>query len=143
LVFVLGGSALALWQVPKWQTNPSLSIPAQVEAEDHAGATLAQILGGLFLLAGLYFTWRRLEVAREGQITERFTRAIDQLGAVHENGKRKLEVRLGGTYAAERIARESEKDHWPIMEILTAYVRENARLQKVEAKSQAPVPSHS
>jgi hypothetical protein len=26
----------------------------------------------------------------------------------------------------ERIARDSEKDHWPIMEILTAYVRERA-----------------
>jgi hypothetical protein len=39
------------------------------------------------LLAGLYFTWRQLaattrsvEVSQEGQITDRFTRAIDQLG---------------------------------------------------------------
>jgi uncharacterized protein YjbI with pentapeptide repeats len=27
----------------------------------------------------------------------------------------------------ERIARDSERDHWPIMEILSAYIRENAR----------------
>ena len=26
----------------------------------------------------------------------------------------------------ERIARDSETDHWPVMEVLTAYVRENA-----------------
>jgi uncharacterized protein YjbI with pentapeptide repeats len=81
---------------------------------------LAQILGGALLLIGLYLTWRRVEVAQEGQITERFTRAIDQLGS------EKLEVRLGGIYALERIARDSKKDHWQIMEILTAYIRENA-----------------
>jgi hypothetical protein len=39
-----------------------------------------QILGGAALLSGLYSTWRTLQVNREGQITERFTRAIDQLG---------------------------------------------------------------
>jgi Pentapeptide repeats (8 copies) len=27
----------------------------------------------------------------------------------------------------ERIARDSERDHWPIMEILSAYIRQNAR----------------
>ncbi len=37
-----------------------------------------------------------------------------------------LEVRLGGIYALERIARDSPKDHWTIMEVLTAYVRENS-----------------
>jgi hypothetical protein len=35
-------------------------------------------------------------------------------------------VRLGGIYALERIARDSPKDHWTIMEVLTAYVRQHA-----------------
>jgi hypothetical protein len=48
-------------------------------------------------------------------------RAIEQLG------NSKLEIRLGGIYALEQIARDSEKDHWPIMEVLTAYIRENAQ----------------
>jgi hypothetical protein len=86
---------------------------------------LAQILGGTALLSGLYFTWRTLQVNREGQITERFTRAIDQLGKV-EDGQKLFEIRVGGIYALERIARESEEDYWPIMEILTAYVRQHA-----------------
>jgi hypothetical protein len=86
---------------------------------------VAQILGGTALLSGLYFTWRTLQVNREGQITERFTRAIDQLGKV-EDGQKLFEIRVGGIYALERIARESEEDYWPIMEILTAYVRQNA-----------------
>jgi pentapeptide repeat protein len=88
---------------------------------------VAQILGGTALLSGLYFTWRTLQVNREGQITDRFTRAIDQLGKV-EDGQKLFEIRVGGIYALERIARESEKDYWPIMEILTAYVRQNAPL---------------
>jgi hypothetical protein len=93
---------------------------------------LAQILGGAALLSGLYFTWRTLQINREGQITERFTRAIDQLGATDDAGNRLFEIRLGGIYALERIARESEEDYWPIMEVLTAYVRQNAPRRQLE-----------
>jgi Pentapeptide repeats (8 copies) len=35
-------------------------------------------------------------------------------------------VRLGGIYALERIAHDSPRDHWTIVEVLTAYVRQNA-----------------
>jgi hypothetical protein len=83
--------------------------------------TLAQILGSVVLLFGLYSTWNTLQVNREGQITERYTRAIDQLGS-----NKDLEIRLGGIYALERIARDSARDHWTVMEVLTAYVRQHA-----------------
>ncbi|MFC1779434.1 pentapeptide repeat-containing protein [Thermodesulfobacteriota bacterium] len=85
-------------------------------------ALYLKIVGGTAVLGAAYFGWKRLEVNQEGQITERFTRAIDQLGS------EKLEVRLGAIYALERIAKDSVKDHWPIMEVLTAYSREHARL---------------
>jgi uncharacterized protein YjbI with pentapeptide repeats len=45
-----------------------------------------------------------------------------------------VEVRLGAIYALERIARESKKDHWSIMEVLCAYVRENSRSAPVYEK---------
>jgi hypothetical protein len=67
-----------------------------------------------------------VHISQEGQITERFTRAVEQLG------NEKLEIRLGGIYALERIARDSERDYWPIMEILAAYVRENAPKKEEE-----------
>ncbi|PAV12500.1 hypothetical protein ASJ81_20330 [Methanosarcina spelaei] len=73
-----------------------------------------------------------LKVSQEGQITERFTRAVDQLGAIDQLGNPAIEIRLGGIYALERIANESEKDHWPIMEILTAYVRKNSPIEMAE-----------
>jgi hypothetical protein len=96
--------------------------------------TWAQIIGGFGLLLGLYFAWRRIEISqqeleatRDQQVTERFTRAIDQLGATDEKGKSRLEVRLGGIYALERLANDSpNRDYSTIMEVLTAYVRENA-----------------
>ena len=92
--------------------------------------TLVQILTGLLVLAGLYWTSRRVlaaednvRVAEEGHITDRFTKAIAQLG------DKEMAIRLGGIYALERIAKDSEKDHGPIMEVLTAYVREKAPRQ--------------
>jgi Pentapeptide repeats (8 copies) len=91
---------------------------------------LGLITAGVAGAVGIFFTWRgqrlkNLRVTREGQITGRFAQAIDQLGKV-EDGQKLFEIRIGGIYALERIARESEEYYWPIMEILTAYVRQNA-----------------
>jgi Pentapeptide repeats (8 copies) len=134
---------LALIWLPKWQAaRPGLTPQAQFEAENEARKTFAEIVGGAALLAGLYFTWSSLEVSREGQVTERFTKAIDQLGAVNERGEKQLEIRLGGIYALERIARDSPKDYWPIMEVLTAYVRENAPWPAKLSKDMSPQQDH-
>src|SRR5215212_5499673 len=75
-----------------------------------------------------------LRLTRQGQITERFTRAIDQLGATDDKGEKKLEIRLGGIYALERIDKESPERayHGTVMEVLTAYVRENSRWEPEE-----------
>src|SRR5215208_5949520 len=93
---------------------------------------LAVLVAGVVGLGGLYFTWRNLNQTRrlteQGQITERFTRAIDQLGETDDDGNPRLEIRLGGIYALERIDKESPERayHSTVMEVLTAYVRENA-----------------
>lgn len=118
------------------------------EAENEARRTLVQIVGGIFVVAGLFFTWTNmdltqrnateaLKLSEKGQVTERFTRAVDQLGksdAVSRQGSGRTETitvqnlpaRLGGIISLEMIARESEDYHWEIMEILAAYVRRNA-----------------
>ncbi|MEH2432706.1 MAG: pentapeptide repeat-containing protein [Nostoc sp.] len=62
-------------------------------------------------------------IAQDKQITERFAKAIEQLG------NEKIETRLGAIYTLERIAKDSKDDHWTIMEVLTAFVRENAPLK--------------
>ncbi len=107
------------------------AIADRLKAENDVRSTLLQGLGALVLLAGAITTWRQLQatlernraelhLSQEGQITERFTRAIEQLG------NETLAIRLGGIYALERIARDSPVDHGPIMEVLTAFVRERA-----------------
>lgn len=67
----------------------------------------------------LRLTQEELRLTREGQVTERFTRAIDQLG----NDKGQLSVVLGGIYALERIAKDSPPDRAAIADILSAYIR--------------------
>ncbi|MEH1931120.1 pentapeptide repeat-containing protein [Nostoc sp.] len=74
---------------------------------------------------------RNAEAAQDKQIIERFAKAIEQLG------NEKIEVRLGAIYTLERIAKDSTQDHWTIMEVLTAFVRENAPLKK-EEKQESP-----
>jgi uncharacterized protein YjbI with pentapeptide repeats len=112
--------------------------PTSVSQRKDFVQTVAQIVGGAALLSGLYFTWRGLQVNREGQITERFTRAIEQLGATDHNEKAKLEIRLGGIYALERIATDSpDRDYSTIMEVLTAYIRNNAPY----SPNESPMPT--
>lgn len=80
----------------------------------------AQVIAGTVFALGLFFTWETLQVNREGQITERFTRAIDQLG--HE----KIQIRLGAIFALERIARDSARDAGTIGQILLSYLHESS-----------------
>jgi hypothetical protein len=142
-VGMIGGClfVLALIWLPKRQASRVQDVKDRLTVENAARQTLAQIIGGAVLIAGLFFTWANLdvaqknititqetatknqEIAREGQLTDRFTKAIAQLG---EHGPEKLAVRLGGIHALARIAKDSKEDHWPIMEVLTAYVRETA-----------------
>jgi hypothetical protein len=71
-------------------------------------------------VTGALATWRQVHISREGQITERFTRAVDQLGSQN------VDVRIGGIYALERIANNSPADRAAIQYLLGAFVRNNA-----------------
>lgn len=129
LIFIFAVVSLAAiphYQVSELKNNAT----EQAKQENLDRTTLAQIFGGVAVGIGLYYTWRRitiaeneLKVSQESQITERFTRAVDQLGAIDQFGNPAIKIRFGGIYALERIANESKKDYWPIMEILTAYVK--------------------
>lgn len=111
-----------------WKRLDELELKDRFAARNDFIKTTAQILGGAFFLITIYFTYQNLSVSQknlvatqEKNVTDLYTKAIEQLG-----DKEQLAVRLGAIYALERIARDSKKDHWPIMEVLTAYVRENA-----------------
>jgi hypothetical protein len=111
--------------------------------QNDARAILLQGLAGAAVLAGAFAAYRQLQtgrdqlqVAQQGQITDRFTKAIDQLDAT-----KGLAVRLGGLYALERIARDSPSDRATIAEVLCAYVRTAPRPPVSEATATGPLTS--
>ena len=92
-----------------------------------AGGGAALLLGLLFTARNLRATQDKLDIDRQGQLTNRFIQATSQLGAELKGGQPNIEVRLGGIYALNRISNDWPKDYWPITDVLTAYVRHNAR----------------
>jgi uncharacterized protein YjbI with pentapeptide repeats len=122
---VPAASDTALQEMPseaRWQARDN-----RLKLQNDARTTLLQGLGGLAVLVGAFFTFRQvqtnrrqLDVAQQGQVTDRFTRAIDQLG----HGV--LDVRLGGIYALERIAKDSLQDRTVIVEVLIGFIRGHA-----------------
>jgi len=149
LLFVAVLVVLLLWKLPQWQVSRSkaLTDDNRFDRENEARKTLAQIIGGVVVLAGLYSSMQTFDLGRqgqdltrEGQITDRYTKAIEQLGAIQSQASKdgeplpRLEIRLGGIYALERIARDSERDRGPILEVLTAYVRANSHQESLVPK---------
>jgi Pentapeptide repeats (8 copies) len=93
---------------------------AQSRLANDARSTILQGFAGLLVIVGAATAWWQAYLSREGQITERFTRAVDQLGSPN------VDVRVGGIYALERIANNSGADRNTIQFILGAFVRNHA-----------------
>lgn len=140
-IVIVAGILLVVLFAPRLLVNSRhmiLTAKDQLDAEAGIRSSLIQVFGGAVLLAGLYFTARGFRLTREGHITERYSKAIEQLGNAN------ADVRIGGIYALERIARDSEVDRETIIDVLTTFVREHTRsghdtpsTAKVEADVQA------
>jgi len=109
-------------------------------ARTNARGAILTLSAGLVAAAALLFTSRNFTLSRrtfelteQGQVTERYTKAIEQLGSD------KLDVRIGGIYALERVARDSARDHPTVMEVLGAFIREHSRDAWPESAFQAGV----
>ena len=105
-------------------------------ALDNARGRLLTLGAGLFAAGALVFTARNFTLSREGQVTDRYTKAIEQLGSD------KLDVRIGGIYALERVARDSARDHPTVMEVLTAFIREHSHEQWPPPDPDSPGPAN-
>lgn len=138
MAVVLLSAVLLLGPASRWLANdrtlfsegepPALSPAERLRAVSSARQTLMQsatgavvIAGLVFTAAGLVYTSRTLRVNEQGQITDRYTKSIEQLGSD------KAEVRLGGIYALERLMADSSRDRRTIIDVLAAYVRTHAQ----------------
>jgi hypothetical protein len=61
------------------------------------------------------------QLTRQGQASERFTRAIDQLGST------RVETRIGGIYGLDQIAEQSPDSTGPVAEVLLAWLHSRPR----------------
>jgi hypothetical protein len=92
-------------------------------AADNAPGRLLAFGAGVFAAGALAFTGltfilsrRTFRLTEQGQVTDRYTKAIEQLGPD------KLDVRIGSIYALERVAYDSARDHSTVMEVLAAFI---------------------
>lgn len=113
----------------------------------NTGFLFVTMFGAPFLAWRALSTSIQAHAAEHGQLTERFTRAVEQLAAVHQQPtvleiseqivkldteKPNIGIRIGGLFALERISRNSESDHIAVMEIVSAYIRDRANLNSSE-----------
>jgi Pentapeptide repeats (8 copies) len=137
LAVVVGLAVLLVWRVPPllYAYVPDLNQRAVAEASTRTGFIAG--LAGLAALGGLAMSSRTYRLTQQGQITDRYTNAIEQLG------NEKLDVRLGGIYALERIAVDSKRDHSTVVEVLGAFVRERTAVispEKLTVEDRRPEP---
>jgi uncharacterized protein YjbI with pentapeptide repeats len=139
-----------IWELPHHQANQMKS-KEKFDAEQAARVGWIQGLGAVFAAGTAVITWKtyqenqrnaernfqalrekqdrdaahsekNLQVLLEKNTADRFSGAVEMLG-----DKEQITVRLGGIYSLERIAKDSPEDyHWIIMELLTAFIRENS-----------------
>ena len=93
----------------------------------------------IFTLIRVWIVERTTTATEEGLITDRINAAVASLGAektIKEDDKERtvpnIEVRIGAILALERMAKKNADVHIQIMEILTAYIRENAPVTEEE-----------
>ena len=123
-----------LWLVPqRFAETDGLAARDRLTAQQGVRTAALALLAGGIAVVGSIYTARTFALNRASQLTDRFTKAIEQLG------HRTVDVRLGGIYALERIARDSRADHPQVVEVLTAFVREHA--PRVPTASEAPTAS--
>jgi hypothetical protein len=138
-LLVIGGISavvLIVW-VPKLQIFfVRFSSPVdRFAAENEARRTVATIVAGLAIFISFYTAQQQLGLQQQGQFTDRYTKAIDEMAASDNNGTPKLAVRLGGIYALEQIMNSSEQHHFSILEVLCLYIRENSLQSTLKPKN--------
>lgn len=120
----------------------------RIIAENSVRTTLFTAIGvlftaisGLFFIVTAYFSWGNLEVSKktlkateDKQISERFNEAVKLL--VHAE----KHVHLGGIYALGKIADTEKYYYKQAMEMLIAYVRENAPYKKDNSNTSGTAP---
>jgi uncharacterized protein YjbI with pentapeptide repeats len=93
---------------------------------------IGQMASSAVLIAGIYFSWRNLQISRanlesaiEGQNIDRFSKAVEMLSAQDKAGGAEMQTRQAGINILIRISQSSSSDYDVVRKTLMAYVRQN------------------
>ena len=129
IILSMGTFLSAVAFVPEWWVDrtPELTNSDRIAAVAGVRQSVVFLGGGVLALIGIFYTHQRhmIETAtnklqQDSNYTDRYTAAVGQLGSD------KLTIRLGGVYALERVARDSEGDRETVEDVLAAFIRADA-----------------
>jgi hypothetical protein len=132
--------AAVIWTWTALQISPTEESKKRFEASLSIVTTAATIVTGVFLVLNYTATQEKNKIdtdfTEKRLTTERFTKAVEMLG-----NEDNIHVRLGGIYALESIANDSDPKepdeiYRQIFEVLTAFVRENRPYPPKEEKQE-------
>lgn len=109
-----------LWTLPTLLTaghGHSLSAAELLKAQNDVRSTLVTLMAATAAAVGLAFTGRTYFLNLSGQVTDRYSKAVGQLG------EKDIAVRVGAVYALERVGRDSPRDADTIVEVLSTFIR--------------------
>lgn len=142
LLLAIHAAYRLLWPWQETVETASAAGPATLGA----GALVVALLGAPWVIWGTWLKHRTVAFQKEGHMTDRISKAVEQLGAVKtvkrwlpgskpedsiERTEPNIEIRIGGLLSLERIAEDSMRfdrcrDHIRIMKIICAYIRQNS-----------------
>ncbi|HTJ66688.1 MAG TPA: pentapeptide repeat-containing protein [Actinospica sp.] len=131
ILAVMAAFGFLYGELPWWVDGERLHGLGAKDQADILNADRGDVLkmvAGAGAIVALVYTARKHALDRQahalseqGQVTDRYTKAITQLASEKES------ERIGGIYALERIMADSERDHSTVVEVLAAYVRQHAQ----------------
>jgi hypothetical protein len=150
---------LLTWFVPRSQVKDLAANAADEKflAENEARKTLAQIIGGLAILIGLYSTNATLTVANDqaalaqkqlkvaqdqfalaqsGHVTDRFGKATEQLG-----NDSSVAARLGALLAFKQLSIDAKPEGWAVMTLLAAWIQAKAPRSSTAPPVRSKIPT--
>jgi hypothetical protein len=100
--------------------------------------SLATVAAVVFTAYSLRVTRDQIGIAAEGQITNRYTQAVQLLGTSGDDNRN---LRLGGIYSLERIANDSSRDTLAIFRLLVTFIRNQTTVSRPPSECPGKAPA--
>lgn len=135
----LAGAAFVFFWLPALvvSSRHGLTPNQRLQRESDVRTAGLQLLAGVLGVVAVATGYRSYRTAHEGHVTDRYTRAVEQLGHAE------LDVRIGGIYALERLMRDSPDDQPTVVEVLSAFVRHRGRIAHARPEAEHPDASYT